>query len=804
MAKSSSILHINEVTEQSYGGKADGLRKLSALGLRIPDTYIVPHGWTTHADGDRHLQDFIEKAGHGPFAVRSSGIGEDGQFASAAGQFQTFLDVRGREPLAKAIRDCFRSSDAENLRSYREATGSTDGEAMSVIIQTMVKARTAGVIFTVDPVSGDRAQLIVEAVPGVGDSLVGGQSYSGQYRISRNTQAILSKPEGLRGDLLNREQIDALVSGALEAEHSWSMPLDLEWAIDGNGKLFWLQARPITTLNEDSLDTPLENERELLTRANIGEMFPGAATPLTLSVFGECLDWGLWKMYRKMGALKRNERPRFIFHFQNQFFLSLTATYYSARRIAGATRENTEMNILGRILPEHDIGQPSSKIARAFNSLKYINLTLGHKRYLRKINRKALRFRVALENVSAEELYDTLIRCQKSLLNRVFFYHYAVSAFSGVMNSVLASILSGEADITDEGQSLMSELLADIDGIESANVVESLDALADTIVASGHSRWFLEADNEEALSWLIDEKESEPASGMFSNFLRRHGHRSIREAELREKDWATFPEELIATLRGLVGMRLRRTEGDEAHGKGAAGASPSAPTEASPKPPKMVLSLAKKGVRDRELSKARFILAEHQFKLGYRKLGNLLRERNFIPDADLIYFLTKEEIGELFEGAAERLTTLAMRRRRRYPQQMKIQFPELSHGRPTATIAQSREASSSYRGTPVSRGVAEGKVRIVTSVDDARKLKPGEIMVASFTDIGWTPYYGIVGGLITELGGALSHGAVVAREYGLPLVSNIPDITSLLSDGQLIRMDGRDGSVAVLRDSTMS
>ena len=139
-----------------------------------------------------------------------------------------------------------------------------------------------------------------------------------------------------------------------------------------------------------------------------------------------------------------------------------------------------------------------------------------------------------------------------------------------------------------------------------------------------------------------------------------------------------------------------------------------------------------------------------------------------------------------------------MRRRRRYPERMELRFPDLSHGRPSPQESPIPEGKTALNGTPVSRGIAEGSVRVVKSMTDAEALEDGEVMVAQFTDIGWSPFYGKAAGMITEIGGALSHGSVVAREYGLPLVGGLSGACRVLRTGMRVRLDGGTGSVVIL------
>ena len=176
--------------------------------------------------------------------------------------------------------------------------------------------------------------------------------------------------------------------------------------------------------------------------------------------------------------------------------------------------------------------------------------------------------------------------------------------------------------------------------------------------------------------------------------------------------------------------------------------------------------------------------------------AELVEKAGLLPETDLIYFLTHEEIGTLIGGEAS-LVAKAVLRRKAYDIQKDLCFDDIYIGKPTPDSFDAAQSDGVLKGLPVSNGRCEGIVHIVNSADDANRLQKGEIMVAKFTDIGWTPYYSIVNGLITEIGSSLSHGAVVAREYGLPSVVNVKGATSILKNGDRITVDASKGTIVI-------
>ena len=396
------IRSLQQLPDGDGGGKAAGLAQLARLGLSVPRALVI-----LGADTENLPEGITEAwiaAGGGPAAVRSSGSDEDGEGASAAGQFETFLDVPP-DDLPRAVRDCLASATSDRVEAYEQELSSTEGATMSVVIQQMVRPRRAGVLFSADPHTGDRTMMVVEAVAGLGEALVSGHAEAARYLIDAVTGEIRETSGDLAGAALEPAILEELRAGAVLAAAEWGMPLDMEWAVDeSSGELQWLQARPITAL-ADSLDSDISGDT-IITRCNIGEMMPGAVTPLTLSTFGQSLSTGLAMYYRNFGAIRRREPdPSFIESFEDQLFMNLSSMYALSYRVAGASVEATELSILGYVLPPHHTEQPANFFVRGLNGIRYFSGLLGWKSSLRKLERLARGFSIPTEGRSAADIH---------------------------------------------------------------------------------------------------------------------------------------------------------------------------------------------------------------------------------------------------------------------------------------------------------------------------------------------------------------------------------------------------------------
>jgi pyruvate,water dikinase len=237
------------------GGKARGLAHLLALGLDVPPGFAVQDAHAALQVGE--LDRWLQRLGPGPVAVRSSADVEDGELHSWAGQFLTTLDVEGPGEVLDAIAACVRSGHGAPARAYGDGHAPVNGTArMHVVVQRMVAPRCAGVLFTADPVSGRRDRLVVEAVAGQGEALVSGRARAQRYLADPLGRVVSRELHG-EPALLDDARVAELAAAARAAAERLGRPLDLEWALDEDGRAWWLQARPITTLGPDlALDAP--------------------------------------------------------------------------------------------------------------------------------------------------------------------------------------------------------------------------------------------------------------------------------------------------------------------------------------------------------------------------------------------------------------------------------------------------------------------------------------------------------------------------------------------------------------------
>jgi len=834
-----NTVEFEQITDDRYGGKAAGLAELIRIGLDVPPGFViadagadlvvvdtqsdttVPAHTTVPADTTARWYRRMAEAGAIPVAVRSSAAGEDGAQQSFAGQYDTVLGVDSAEALAEAVRTCVASAASGRATAYRGAgpdspaadSPATDSPAtMHLVVQQMVDARAAGVVFTADPTTGRRDLMVIDAVAGLGESLVDGTA-SPDHLVLDSDGNVAVRETGERPVLLG-EDIEAIRSGALTAERHWGRPMDLEWAIDRAGRLWWLQARPVTTLPADlgGMDSTLAGADHVYTRCNIGEMMPGAYCPLTASVSGYAIDHAMQMIQVVARAQPSYEQPWLqVGYFSGHMFLNLTEGTALSSGLLGNSLEQFSTSICGRVVDELVPKPPQPLLRRLSNTVRLSTFALTAGPAVRRLGEQIAAFEVPTGDDPLQvwgQLEDGMrLYCEVTLT------HVRSSSRAAVPANVLESVLMRRAVAAggseDDGRAEASRLMAGAADVESALMLAELDAVVRALAAdSAAAERFLGADPGAAVEAVLASADGWGVA--LRRFLSRHGHRGYRELCMRDASWADDPEGLGAIMQVMVRSTLERG--------GRASETAEVP-EPESRAIRQLARWARAGARGREETKSKMALMAHSLKRGYRHLGEVLAASGRLPDADLVFFFDRPELARIVgapgpvtgglgshgsdgsvSASPEELVAQAVERREALAFQDALEFPDVSVGRPTALIARPpREAAGGeIVGRPASRGTVEGVVRVARSIVDAREVQPGEILVAPVTDVGWTPYFTVIAALVTDIGSSVSHGAVVAREYGLPCVVNTIGATRTLRTGDRVRVDGDRGVVTRL------
>jgi rifampicin phosphotransferase len=395
-------------------------------------------------------------------------------------------------------------------------------------------------------------------------------------------------------------------------------------------------------------------------------------------------------------------------------------------------------------------------------------------------------------------------RAIDSRLPRLFdawAHHYATSGKSGALNTAVLRILESDgAGTMQDHLGALTGLLSKLGGVDGALALDELAAIRKAILGNPLVRGaFLHETSERCLN-LLQTSLSGDAGLLFRQFLRNHGHRCVREAELRETDWESDPMGLIRMLQGDAVRHGNAVEpawpADRADETASLLSRYSRRTRAIVR---RVLPSARRFVVARENSKSLCILVQSRFKKAYFHLGKLLAAEGLFDDADQVYFLTHQELGDLVGNPGPWGKKRAQARRELFPSLFDFQFEDFCWGIPEPIESHSPppQREGVLQGIPVSAGTVTGRARVVNTLAEAEELAPGDIMISSYTDIGWTPYFTRISGLVTEIGSTLSHGAVVAREYGIPAIVSVRGARRIIRTGDTLTIDGQRGIIEV-------
>ncbi|MFC4565199.1 PEP/pyruvate-binding domain-containing protein [Nocardiopsis mangrovi] len=794
------------------GGKAAGLGEMVRAGERVPPGFCLTTD--AHKDGvvpERELAAAYERLGGGRVAVRSSATAEDLPEASFAGQQDTVLGVEGLADLVAAVRRCWESLDSERAVSYRNTHGIDRGQAyMAVVVQRMVEADTAGVLFTADPLSGSRSVMVADAVRGPGTAVVDGSAIPDHYTVG---------PGGVDGPddgCLSRDQVAELRAAGERLQRHFGSPQDAEWAYDAHGVLWLLQSRPITTLFPLPDDGHLPGPRAYL---EIGHMqgLLRPITPMGLSMLG--LITGEW-----MGAYMKSRGPGgvtspFMVGVGGRLYADLTDLLRSA---SVRSRVPAAMDVYGpraktavaallkdpRFSPRRgvpfSVGPMAGLVVRwAPSALTGIGGAIARPAAAREKAFAAVR---RLREQSASPLPPDappsarLRFIEGDTLKDALFQGIADMLWpmcTGILLGVLPSSLLKGVATGAEAETVLGGM--------PHNVTTEMDLELWRMAsrAAGHRDLFAGTPPEELAARF--RAGTLPDIGMRS-FLGVYGHRAAAEVDIGVPRWGDDPTPLFGTIANY----LRVDDPDQAPDQRFARAAARAETVIGELDRRVrrrrsvrgrlgvfLMRRSRELTGLRELAKFAWLLPFHQMRRQLVLIGEELAGRGLLERAGDVMFLELGEVRAAVEDGADHRDLVAGRRAAYQRELRRPQVPGLllSDGTDVESLLPApAPVEGAMAGLAAAPGRATGRARVVRDPAGAH-LEPGEILVAPTTDPGWTPLFMTAAGLVTETGSPIAHGPTVAREYGIPAVICLRDATRRIKDGDLITVDGTAGTV---------
>lgn len=702
------------------GGKGRGLWELLRAGARVPPTLCIPPG----ASFEPGLP------GQGPYAVRSSAFSEDGSERSYAGQYDSLLRV-SLEDVPAAVQRVRESASGERVQAYG------GGGALSVLVQPMVAADRAGVLFTCDPVSGSRERILLEWTAGTAEELVGGTVQGERAWFGR-------------GDT------EPLVREALALESALGGgPWDFEWA-QRDGQVTWLQARPVTSGLGGSVHYLASGEQPPVapgevhwTSLNAREALPNVLTPLMQELLLKMCHDAFMASLRLLGASTTGWEVMGLFH--GRVFLNVTAL---EAIVAQLPVSNPRSLLEGVLMGEHR-EKPRLRLSWEVlpNLLRLAWGALTFRSRYRALEREVYQ-PVRVEGLSPRELWSSALDGLK--LRGAFHLHVLGSAGAFGAMAQLEEMAGSRA--------LAARMLQ---GLGTFRFASAAAALRD----------------------LVDSPE------LLEAYLEEYGHLGPGSLDLNETTWRDEPSRVLGMVEQL------RAAG-ETGGRAAYMARLGEQRRAAEREFFARLPWWKRPLGHLALAAAR-VLAPHRENtkfLLHRRLDGvraLLRELERRLGVELT-FLTPAEISLLLDGGVVPAEVIRERRRVYRRDQSR---PCPLHRVDSRLYYPQPPSGDVLHGIAGSPGLARGRARVLLSLHEADRLQPGEVLVTSTTDPCWTPLFSIAGAVVVEVGGVLSHGAVVAREVGIPAVLGVNGVMAVIRDGEELEVDGSTGQVRRVSES---
>ena len=780
------------------------------------------------------LWDRVKDSAPWGLAVRSSATCEDGTIVSMAGLADTKLGVFGADAIADAIRAVWASVASGRALAYLASHGVRD-VSMAVVIQRMVAAEAAGVMFTSMNAGGADGSThshdrIVNASFGLGARVVDGVATPDVLRIDARGRLVASmiarKNKALVIDdgkmieqvvtnpeapTLARDRIEELAAVAARLEKYDPHPWDVEFACDASG-LWVLQARPVT-----GLGFPEGGDATTVwSSVNIGEALPGVATPLTWSVAGAFSEAGFRRAFSALGCsvprnakLVGNVHGRFYLHLSNFMRIATQVPWLEARTLVE----------LGGGGGGEELAVQVEDVSRAGF---YARLPLTAARLLR----EQLRLDVEVQRFEAhaaqfEKVHHALdlailpdeglartIRDVQGLLERTGTVMLTCSSSALGTHLALTMMLSRVAPIGAER--LAQALTSGIRDLESSRPAIGIMRIVSLARREEEALRALESEKTVGLDAIPDG----PTRRAIMNFLELYGDRAVREAELSTPRWREDVRPVLKMLRGALRGESREAETALLKTRAQADA------EMHKLLPRLSLveqtlvrhlvARVQKSARLRERMRAwvtrvlgmlrevfldadrRLLRIAPDLAEDMRALSSSSSQVAVIPS---VFFLTLDEVVQALQNARSDVAPLVRARRAEYARDQARPDPPATFVGSPPTVMLAPLGGDLFRGLPASAGVVEGLARVLTNADQVDELEPGEILVVHTTDVGWTPTFLIAAGIVTELGGPLSHAAIVAREFGVPSVVNVDGATRAIRTGDKLRVDGDRGVV---------
>lgn len=814
--------------------KTVNLENVSDISKQIRDNFVSK-------EMDQELENQIVAAlaifpASTRFAIRSSATAEDLKHASFAGQQDTYLNISGIDNIMYAIKSCWASLYTDRSILYRNQQNiAHDQVFMAVVVQQMINSDSAGIMFTADPVTGNRKYISIDAGFGLGESLASGTILPDIYKYNKKLSKIKSKHIAVKKTavisdthigtteveldvnqsimtVLDDNTIEQLALLGLKLEQMYDAPQDIEWCIDA-GKIFILQTRSITSLFP--VPTSTTSDLEVFLSLNHIQMMTNPISPLGQD--------SIRLLFRTEDIPLAEYNPRFLANAAGRLYINISPflTHKLGQKILPAIITNVDANL----------GTAIKQLVQSKHDKIKSNLNLNpFKKQFKPVLFQSIKNFITQDTSNIVEKMDFLVEQQVVELNKLysitgthkdkleFIYGQSIflkSAIQNILSEVIPGIVAMKLLTKMEfkllGSSMyISEISKGLEGNITTLLGLWIGDLADLVRANSHLIDLLSDTDYDSLFERVNNLGDDYTEfrTSFNNFMAKYGSRAAGEIDIAVTRWADNPKFIAKSILSLVETGI---SGE--HRKNFLATVQHAHTmekafievirmQHGSRKAKRATKLIKIFRDCMPLREHHKFLITHYLKHNrrlYLEIADAFVAAGRIDNREDIFYLGFWELYAAVQNE-EVFQDLVATRKNEYEYFGRLKPPSLmtSDGE-IITAKQNMEQfpKDALPGMAVSSGVVEGFARVITDPADA-KVEVGEILVAPFTDPGWTILFINAAGLVMEIGGLLTHGTVVAREYGLPAVVGVEDATTLIKTGQRIRVNADLGYVEIL------
>ncbi|MCL7453850.1 MAG: PEP-utilizing enzyme [Anaerolineae bacterium] len=766
-----------------------------------------------------------------PVAVRSSATAEDLPTASFAGQQETYLNVRGEAELLERIKDCWASLWTDRAVSYRTLQGFDHQRVyLAVVVQAMIPSEVSGILFTANPVTGNRDEAVINASWGLGEAIVSGLVTPDTFTVHKQDGAITSRQiaakelaieygqdggtvekvlAAARRDLpaLSDAQVLELATLGQRIEAHYGQPQDVEWAY-AQGRFHILQARAITTLPSASEASATEMEYN---RTMFIELFPDPLSPAFLAAIQPLLRSMLDFSFTLLGFGRPRGLPA-VGAFYNQVYFNRNYIEAAFAPLSPAVRERLVSQIVNPFA-RHEQG------IKGELSRPYLRMLLRMLRFMvtfparlpglvaRHQAKVVAVSSLNLEDVSDAEIVTTIRSLVFGTARKLLDNDFLMIVVIDITYQMLGTLL--ERYFGADTESLRSKLISGVTGNVTMEGNKRIWDLAQLAGAQPQVAGLIrEYEAPELLAHLQQLPEARPFLEELQRFFGEYGHREIR-MDVLYPTWGEDPAPVLGFIRSYLDAdpeqsphrqqaRLAKEREEETQlvlarvEKDLAGRLLVSPLL------RWVLRHTQANTRERDTMHFELTRLFPPFRRLLLELGRRWSRRGLLDQADDIFFLTLDEMGEIAASPSVVIDTVQARRAEFEANKLRP-WPDIIRGGQEIYAAdrhvEAAAVEGQLQGVAGSPGVVTGVARIVRGPEEFGRLQKRDILVAPLTTPVWTPLFAIAGGLIAEVGGILSHGSIVAREYGIPAVMSVAGATKSVQEGQVVTIDGNRGIV---------